>query len=64
MKFMTAVLHNTTLKFHFDVFSSELVRPKLERHSLKLGMSASIHCILCRSCNRQLKLTKAHSKIL
>lgn len=49
---------SSTLKLHFNEFSS-----KFERHSLIVGMSASLsHHILCRSCNRKLKLTKAHSK--
>lgn len=33
---MAAVLHNSRLELHFDLFSSELGRPKLEKHGFGL----------------------------
>lgn len=36
MRFMTAVLHNSRLELHFDVFSFKLGRLKLEKHGLGL----------------------------
>lgn len=63
IRFVTALLHSTRLKLHTRCILIWAGKTQAWGHSHKLGMSASIsHHILCRSCNRKLKLTEVYSK--